>query len=173
MSEKQKLAILDCQQGNLESFSILYDDFCDKIYSFIYYRVNHRETAEDLTSTTFLKAIENISRCRCDSFSAWLYQIARNTVIDHYRTRKENLPIEEVVPLPSGKNFEKEYEKQDQVREIKSRLRQLDKLQQDVLTMRVWDQLSYKEISQITGKKEGNCKVIFARGVAKLKTSLL
>src|SRR3990172_13082101 len=74
----------------------------DRVYRFALFRVSDVQTAEDLTSQVFLKDWENLNRfqLRGAPFSAWLFRIARNTIIDHYRTRKETLPLE--APLSVG-----------------------------------------------------------------------
>jgi len=96
--DNEKDIIVSCQQGDLEKFSWLYDKYIKKIYDFIYFKTTHKETAEDLTSQTFFKALEKIKTFNSDkgTFSAWLYQIARNTVIDHYRTMKKTVDIDDV-----------------------------------------------------------------------------
>jgi len=57
----QEQIIKECQKGNLDNFGLIYDDFFDKIYRFIYYKTHHKQTAEDLTSKTFIKALEKIN----------------------------------------------------------------------------------------------------------------
>src|SRR6056297_2278284 len=90
MKQRESQAINNCQQGQLDSFNWLYERYIKKIYNFIYYKTMHQETAEDLTSQTFIKALNKINSFDSEqgTFQAWLYKIARNTVIDHYRTQK-------------------------------------------------------------------------------------
>src|SRR5215510_15567103 len=78
-------------QGDTEAFAHLYDTYVDQVYRFIFFRVNDSQTAEDLTSQTFLKSWENVHRYRMreSPFGAWLYQIARNIVVDYYRSCKK------------------------------------------------------------------------------------
>ena len=88
--ENDEFAIVQsCQKGSVEDFGRLYDLYIKKIYNFIYYKTHHQETAEDLVSIVFTKALKKINTFdNSGTFSAWLYRIARNTVIDHYRTKK-------------------------------------------------------------------------------------
>ena len=74
-------AIERCQRGDLAGFAVLYDSYVKKIYNFVYYKTMHRETAQDLTSQTFLKAVKNIGSFNAakGSFSSWLYR-QRNLV---------------------------------------------------------------------------------------------
>ena len=83
--------------GNQAAFGEIYNLFFKKIYQFIYYRVGHKEAAEDLAEEVFLKAFGKISSVNDDSsFVGWLYQIARNIVIDYYRGKKNVVALEDV-----------------------------------------------------------------------------
>ena len=91
MLEREGEILREYQAGNLEHFGEIYDVYIKKIYNFIYYKTHHKETAEDLTSETFRKALSNIKSFDTHrAFSSWLYRIAQNTVIDHYRTYRAN-----------------------------------------------------------------------------------
>ena len=92
-------AIQQARQGDTDSVGLLYDLFSQKIYRFFVFRVKTVEEAEDLTQTVFLKMIRSLSRYQKKtgaSFSAWLFQIARFTLVDHYRTKHEIVPLEAV-----------------------------------------------------------------------------
>src|SRR5579872_5748020 len=83
--------------GQEEAFGSIYNLYFEKIYRFIYYRVSHKEVAEDLAEDVFLKAFSKISSIKNDdSFEGWLYQIARNKVIDYYRDKKQLVDLSEV-----------------------------------------------------------------------------
>ena len=170
MKEDEKILLLDCQQGNTQSFGPLYDRYIKDIYRFVYYRVHHKETAEDLTSTVFFKALDRINQCDPEkSFSAWLYQIARNTIIDHYRTRKKTMNIEDAWDIADDSDYDADIHLKSQLKEIKKHLSSLSAIQRNILIMRVWEEKSYREIAEIIEKSEDNCKVIFSRAVAELK----
>ena len=73
------------QNGETQAFARLYDEFAEKLYRFVYFRVGHKEVAEDILSDTFVKAWQKIrSVSSPESLSGWLYQIARNNVIDYF-----------------------------------------------------------------------------------------
>lgn len=165
--------IEQCKKGNLKEFEKLYDSYFKKIYRFIYYRTGHKETAEDITSQTFIKALEKIQGFDLGrgTFSAWIYCIARNKVIDHYRTRKSELDISKVWGL--GKDPNLDIEARDRLREAENYLKKIKKDQREIVLMRIWDGLSYKEIAEITGKSEANCKMIFSRTIGKLKEEIV
>src|SRR3989338_4786186 len=93
--EVEKLVEL-VQDGDHEAFSRIYDIFIDPIYRYVYYRVNSAD-AEDLVETVFLKVWENIRQYKPKkkSFSAWVFRIAHNLVVDYYRASKSNF-VEEL-----------------------------------------------------------------------------
>jgi RNA polymerase sigma factor (sigma-70 family) len=170
----ENLIIKRCQKGELEGFGVLYDSYIQKIYNFIYYKTFHKELAEDLTSKTFVKALENIERFSFDKgkFSSWLYQIARNTVIDHYRSKKNEFDLADFWGISDNSDFHSQLENQQSIEEVKKYLTKLTKEQQEIVVMRVWDDLSYKEISQILGKSEASCKMVFSRVMKDLRQNL-
>ena len=92
-------------QGDRDAFGDLYERYLDAIFRYIYYRVNHQQDAEDLTELVFLKAWQNIASCyeKKATFKSWVYRIAHNSIIDHYRTRKETEPMTEAHALVDEK----------------------------------------------------------------------
>ncbi len=159
------------RKGQNEAFGELYDEYIQKIYRFIFFKTHHKETAEDLTSQVFIKAFEKIKSYDAgkSSFAVWLYRIARNTVIDYYRTRKSDANVEDVWDLFKDESLLKDVDNKIQLEKVGKYLQTLEPLQREMIIMRVWNDLSYKEISQIINKSEANCRVIFMRAVGKLK----
>src|SRR5512143_3010640 len=88
------------KSGNGEPFGQLYEACVDRVYRFIFFRVTDEQVAEDLTAQVFLKAWENLNRYHPRGpFLAWLYAIARNTVIDNYRTKKQTVSLDDAAPI--------------------------------------------------------------------------
>lgn len=164
----------DIKKGDSEAFGKLYDEYIKKIYNFIYYKTHHKETAEDLTSATFVKALQNIQKYSLEkgSFSAWLYKIARNTVIDHYRTMKFNYNIEDAWDISSDEKIDFDTDSRLKIEEIKKYIKDFKQTERDIIIMRVWQEMSYREIAEILGKTENNCKVIFSRAIKNLKEKM-
>src|SRR5512140_290036 len=99
LEDERRLVEL-AQAGDGEAFSKLYEAYFDRVYRFVFFRVADERMAEDLASQVFLKAWENLHRYRPRGpFLAWLYAIARNTVIDTYRTRKQVVSLDEAAPF--------------------------------------------------------------------------
>lgn len=158
----------------LEDFGELYDELFPKIYRFLYYRTNEKEIAEDLTGQTFLKAVEKFHKFspQKGDFVAWLYRIAKNTLIDHYRTNKKTSSLEEIIGLSTDENIPDNTQKQLNLEELQEALKMLNDIQREVVILRVWDDLPYQEIAEIIGKSEANCKMIMSRAVQKLQTQI-
>lgn len=176
MSEEAGL-IEKARQGDREAFGGLYDSYVRRIYDFVYYRVGGRETAEDLTSDIFFKALEKIGSFdpsqKNSSFGAWLYRIARNRVIDHYRANRPLSSFEEAESQlgDDGSTAEDLKRREDR----KAVLKYLDALkpeQKELLLLRIWDERPYREIALITGKSEAALKMAFGRAIKILREKM-
>lgn len=171
MDPKELAAIEACQSGRLDRFGDLYDAYAEKIYRFVYFKTFHKETAEDLTSDIFIKALERIGQYDASKgvFSAWLYRVARNTVIDHYRTSHPAESIEDGWDFISLTDVEREAHASLQLEKVSEAMKGLKSEQREILTMRLWDGLSHAEIASILDLSESNVKQIFSRTVRSLK----
>lgn len=164
--------VAEAQNGNSAAFGQLYDVHIKKIYDFIYYKTMHKDTAEDITSDVFMKAWRNISQFKSHSFSAWLYKIARNAVIDYYRSRKNVLDIEDCWDLADNSDLVADLDDGLKTGEIKQAMQSLSSRDRDILMMRIWQDLSFKEIADRLGQNEGAVKMAFSRAVIRLKSKV-
>lgn len=171
----ERSLIASCQRGETEAFAELYSEYAKKIYSFVYYRVQHVQTAQDATSTVFMKALERIGSYDAEKgkFSSWLYQIARNTVIDLFRAQMPMENIDNVWDITDGTDIAHDAEIHEQLRQVREKLGDLSEEQRNLIVMRVWDGLSYREIAEILGKTETNCRVSFSRAIRSLRKKVL
>ncbi len=160
--------------GYPEAFSALYDHFADNIYRYVYYKVKSSES-EDLTEIIFIKAWEN--RKKYDpaksSFSSWLYTIARNTVIDHYRVYKsvDELSID-LTDHDDAKNPKLNTESILNAEKIREAISKISESYQEILLLRFIEDLEYAEIAKIIGKSEGSIRVMQFRAMKELKQVL-
>lgn len=162
------------QGGDAEAYGTIYDLYAPKLYRFIYYKVHHRETAQDLLSETFMKSLKAIGRFDPErgTVSSWLYSIARNAVIDHYRTVRPESDLEDAWGLDSGSDVARDAETALKLEAVRGHLAALSAMEREILTMRVWGEMSHAEIAAALGKTEDACKVAFSRAVAKLKKAM-
>lgn len=175
MSQDDHEIIERIQAGETDSFTQLYERYARAIYAFIFYKTHHRETAEDLTSQTFMKALNKIQTFVAEkgTFQAWLYQIARNGVYDHYRSFKKTSDIEDAWDISTGEDVAHDAAVRDQLSEVREAIQKLKPAQRDIVILRVWQGLSYEEIAEIVGKSAGACKMDFCRATRTLKKEIL
>ncbi len=171
---QEKQIVEACQAGNFEGFGMLYEAYVKKIYSFVYYKTYHKETAEDIVSTVFMKALENLGGYKISrgSFSAWLYGIARHAVADHYRAARPSVNLEDVWDLSDDQNLEIDLDAREKLREVKKYLAKFKPEHREIIMMRLWGEMSYREIAEAVGLSEVNCKMIFSREMGKLRTEM-
>ena len=159
-------------KGDQQAFGQIYDQHVDDLFRFIYARVEDRQTAEDITSDVFLKAWENLDsyQIRGAPFRAWLYRIARNTVIDHYRTRKQEAPLDAVInthdedSMPVAQKVSLYIESE----EVLLAMREITYDQRNVLMLKFVQNLTTKEIAKILGKRQGAVRALQMRGLQSL-----
>ena len=173
MLEGEENIIQGAKQGDSSCFSQLYDHYLPPIYRFIYLKVTHREEAEDLAHEVFLSAWQNLPRYHPQGFpfSSWLYKIARNKVIDHYRLKKPNVSMTMIDAELAGADasLELHLDEHLSLEEIQKAIRTLKPDQQDVLLMKFMADLPHSEISRIMGKSEGAVRIIQHRAIQAIR----
>jgi RNA polymerase sigma-70 factor (ECF subfamily) len=162
-------------QGDSGAFGHLYDRYLNPLYRYIYYRVADRLEAEDLTETVFLKAWEAIHRLdpKGLNFQAWLYRIAHNTVVDHFRSRKSEIPLENLTNLHhKGPTPEQEIQSKLEAARLARALSQLNPDQQQVIACRFIAGISHSETAEVMDLMEGHVRVLQHRALKRLKELL-
>jgi RNA polymerase sigma-70 factor (ECF subfamily) len=167
-----------------DAFAKLYDQYYPKIFGYILRRSASIEVAQDITSETFLKALGKLwqFRWRNVPFSSWLYRIATNEINQYFRKAeyKKSVSMEELqeqgFELISPHDPESELlEAQEKLKqhqdflEVQKKIVQLPAKYQEIIALRFFEQKQIKEISEITGKKEGTVKSLLHRAVEKLR----
>ena len=175
-NEHVRLLVERGQQGDREALEQLYLLHFDRIYSYLHMSVGNRHDAEDLTTQTFLKMLESIKRFRWQSapFSAWLFRIAHNLAMDHFRASRR-WQSEEEVPEPPG-----ETEPSAELAAFQSIGRQsmleliedLSQEQKQVLTLKFVFNLPNGEVATILGKTEGAVKSLQHRALVSLQKQI-
>lgn len=169
--EQERELVLAAQQDPA-AFEPLYEQYVAKIYRYLSFKTNSTAEAEDLTSQTFCEALENLSKYQWKgvSFGAWLYRIAYNLLMDHYK--KPGLDsLEENVD--DGSDLMDEVGTKWSLDRVYDVLKTLPELSQQVVALRVSEGLSHKEIAKILGKSEDNIKVVYSRAVQALKDKIV
>ncbi len=167
-------------KGDQGAFAKLYDRYAGRIYAYHYYRCFSRETAEDLTSQTFLKALEGLGGFDGTKgpFSAWLYRIARNCLIDCVRVRARSISLDadpsllDAWDLNEEDDFTHDVAERDRWERLKPYFRALPPVAREILVLRLWDGLSHAEIARLTNRTEASAKMAYSRALAALRTAM-
>jgi RNA polymerase sigma-70 factor, ECF subfamily len=174
-TDRQGELVLMAKAGDAEAFGHLYETYLDRIYRYIYFRVTDEQTAEDLISQVFTKAWENLDRYQPSGrpFIAWLYTIAHNTVIDHYRTRKDTVAIENTVSLASdAPSPHEEVELHFEAENLRAALRTLTPEQQQVVVLKFISGLTTDEIASQLHKSAGAIRALQMRALQALSKQM-
>ncbi len=174
-AERDKSLVKKIQAGSSENFVLLYDAYLDKIYRFLYFRTNHQETAEDLASQTFFKAFDKINSFDSEkgTFQSWIYRIAHNLLIDYYRVPRRNVELSAAENIDSGSSPEQDTDRELTVKQVQDLLKTLPEQAQELIVLRVWEDLPYSEIAKIMDKSEASLKMQFSRIIAGLRNNPL
>ena len=159
------------KKGEDAALGEIYNLFFKKIYRFIFFRVGHKEVAEDLAEEVFLKGFSKISSINeSAALEGWLYQIARNLVIDYYRQKKSTVALEEIEnTLEYETNVVDVVNLQEQQKIFLKLLKELGAEQQVVIKLKFFEELENSEIAELMGKNEGAVRVIQHRAIIKLQ----
>lgn len=174
MSSEESL-VRQAVEGNQLAFTQLYNEHLDKIYRYIYFRVNSRAEAEDLTQEVFIKALEAISsyKWRDVHFASWLFRIAHNQVVDYFRkqSKQKRVSLEEVATV-SVEDPVAMTEQKLEVKELSDALEKLPSAQREVISLRFIAGLPIAEVAKAVDKREGTVKALQFQATAALRKIL-
>lgn len=165
-------------QGNFEAFGEIYSIYLDRIYRYVLYQVGEKMIAEDLTQEIFLKAWRAIGSYQGHEkgFSAWLFRIAHNHVIDNFRKKR---PILLSVMEDEGLEIPADYG--NPLQELETNLAQEEALelisclplqQRQIIALKFIEGLDNQDIEQVTGKSQGAIRVMQMRALVNLRKKL-
>jgi RNA polymerase sigma-70 factor (ECF subfamily) len=162
--------IARAKSGDAHAFGLLYEANFPAIYRFVYFRTFDEQVAEDIASQVFLRAWEKLEsyQVRGSPLVAWLYTIARNAVVAHYRSAKPTVALEEAGPLPETGTLEERVDLKLDLAALREALQQLTNEQREVLTLKFIDGLSTHEAAAQLGKDEGAVRALQMRGLQAL-----
>jgi len=157
-----------------EQFSQIYDQYIAKIYRFVYLKVESEETAQDITSKVFLRGWEafQAQQDAVKNPGAFLYQIARNAVVDHYRAKGRSKEVSadaspEIVD-PRADAKEQAILSAD-ISAIKQSIKKLEPEYQDIIIWHYLDDMTIPEIAKLVDRPAGTVRVMLHRGLKDLK----
>lgn len=167
--------IMQAQSGDSRVISALYERYRVGIFRYLYYRTGDLQVAEDLTSEVFLRMLRSIDKYQPTgvSFDAWLFQIARNVAIDHYRKsrHRQHLPLNDEL-VAKGERVERSVEYELISEDLAEALAQLNETQRDVIVMRFVVGMRISQVALMLHKSEDAIKGLQRRGLMALRNIL-
>ncbi len=162
------------KSGDQGAFGTIYSTYYTPLYRYIYFRVKSREEAEDLTQNVFMKIFATLPNFKTEDSSpaSYFFTSARNAVIDHYRKR-DHTPIasDEMVMIKADETLDESqsFERDEMSTIIRESLTTLSADQYEIMTLKFINELSNKEIADITGKSEVAIRQIQSRSLKILR----
>jgi RNA polymerase sigma-70 factor (ECF subfamily) len=150
----------------------LFEEYYDKVVRYIYIRISDQPEAEDLAGEVFLKALKSMGSYRgsAEQLRFWIFKIARNIVIDHYRkmSKRKTVNLDDV-EIPDGSNVEEMVERRLQIGDLTKAMTQLTDAQREVIGLRFFAGLSSSETAQILGKSSGAVREMQCDAIQRLR----
>jgi RNA polymerase sigma-70 factor (ECF subfamily) len=167
--------VQEARDGDAWAFGLLFDHYHLPVYRYIASRVHRPSDAEDLTQLVFVKALEALPRyeSRGVPFGGWLFRLARNTVIDHVRTRHDHVDLDSAVGQAGREAGPDEITvARQELDDVAEALAALTDEQRDAIALRFFAGLSAREAAEVMGKQEGTIRGLQFRAIAALRRKL-
>ena len=163
------------QQHDQDAFAQLYEEYFDRIYRYITFKIGNRTEAEDMTQQVFLNAIKSISSFKWKSipFSAWLFRIAHNQMVDYFRKKAKHATISlDEVLVSNGNNPQLVAEQNLDIERLLLATEQLTQAQREVISLRFASELSIAQVAEVMGKSQGAVKALQHSAIVALRKIL-
>lgn len=160
---------------NANAFAELYRRYVKRIYNFFYYHTFNISDSEDLTSIVFEKALIHIRNVKTDTnFSAWIFKIAHNALIDFYRRNQKYQGQQNLdrVEIMVDADLENSIVKKEERTRLMKNLQNIQREYQEVLILKYQEELTNKEIGLVINKSEGAVKQLLRRSLKKMQEQL-
>lgn len=159
--------------NQLEYLTEHYHELVDQVFRFTYLKTSNREVAEELTSECFLSTITYLKEYEVENIRAFLFKVARNKVIDHYRRKDRVVYSDEVVQTNEKGSDADEVITMQEAKMVAEKIRLLPDDDREVLTLRYLEDLDIKEIAEILGKSQVATRVQIFRALKKARELLM
>lgn len=173
MQDEQNL-VRRAQQHDQEAFAQLYEGHFDKIYRYVTFKIGNETEAEDMTQQVFLNALQSISSFKWKGipFSAWLFRIAHNQVVDYFRKKKQaTVPLDESL-ASNDDNPQSVVEQKLDIEQLILATKQLTGAQREVISLRFAGELPIAQVAKAMGKSQGAVKALQHSAIVALRKTL-
>ena len=175
MQDEESL-VRRAQQRDEEAFAQLYEAHFDKIYRYVAFKIGNKTEAEDMTQQVFLNALQSISsfKWRGILFSAWLFRIAHNQVVDYLRkkTKQATAPLGESL-VSNDSNPQLMAEHKLDIEQLVSATKRLTRAQREVISLRFAGELPIAQVAKVMGRSQGAVKALQRSAIVALRKALL
>jgi RNA polymerase sigma-70 factor (ECF subfamily) len=172
--QNEESLVLRAQQHDQEAFAQLYEEYFDKIYRYVTLKIGDEMEAEDVTQQVFLNTLHSISSFKWKGipFSAWLFRIAHNQVVDYLRKKKHaTVPLDESLPSNNG-NPQQVAERELDIERLLLATKKLTEAQREVISLRFTSGLPIAEAAKVMGKSQGAVKALQHSAILALRKAL-
>ena len=174
MQDEESL-VRRAQQRDQEAFAQLYEEHFDKIYRYVVLKIGNKTEAEDMTQQVFLNALKSISSFKWKGvpFSAWLFRIAHNQVVDYLRkkSKQATTPLDESL-VSSASSPELIAEQRLNIEQLLSATKCLTPAQREVVSLRFAGELPIAQVAKVMGKSQGAVKALQHSAIVALRKAL-
>lgn len=160
-----------------EYFEWIYDNYFERVYKFLSYRLGNRSELSDLTSIVFLKIYEALDSYDNDkgTLDVWIFRIARNTLYDYYRknSKRKFVSMDQIEDLfESDHRVEREVEKKSEVEYLRNLVAYLPEREKNIIALKFGAELKNTEIANLLGLSVSNVGVILHRTISQLRADM-
>ena len=168
-------AVGRAQKGDAAAFAVLYEDYYDRIFRYVSFKTGNSLEAEDITAEVFVKMLESISSFKWQGyqFSSWLFRIAHNLIVDHFRKRgRRHIVALDDAPAAATEydpDLDRKLDVDMSMAPVQEAMKDLTDLQREVISLRFAAGLSVAETARAVGKKDNAVKALQHAGIKKLR----
>ncbi len=173
MQDEESL-VRRAQHHDQEAVAQLYEEHFDKIYRYVTFKIGNETEAEDMTQQVFLNALQSISSFKWKGipFSAWLFRIAHNQVVDYLRSKKRTtVPLDESL-VSNNNNPQLVVEQKLDIEQLLLATQQLTEAQREVISLRFTGELPIAQVAKVMGKSQGAVKALQHSAIVALRKAL-
>lgn len=169
----EEQVLIQAARDDPQAFGKLYQRYIHQIVRYLYSRLGNTRDAEDVAAQTFMAAFEAFGSFKREKyFSSWLFTIARNKSVDHYRKSRPVVPLDESILISSYDAPEKFLERSDELNEIARLIRELPDDEQELMRLRFVAELSFPEMAALLHRRTGAVKKTVYRILARIKAQM-